>query len=548
MRSRRHNEPFRQENITESREHLASAEPDLLELERRGSDVSDELINRVFRVIHSIKGGFGFFGIRKITELSHAMEDLLSRVRNKTVQVTPDLVDALLDGIDKLRLLFDDVENVDDIPVDEVMTKLSGLLGLTSTEARTRESGVMMDPALLKNHPDLGEDRIVEAVKSGMFIYEISLHSRSDLEDKNLTPAGLFEEWEKIGVLLDIMLDFDAVEGLEHCTAQELSYSAILASVLDPDLISAATGIPESQIKRADTSAVHDQLKRPPASVSETRTEERSAGVINEGERRPDREKTGGTAAQSERAEDSLRVKVELLNLLMTLAEELVISRNQLLQKVSLPLRELLESERIFKEFERNLMQSYEHTVEVMSRDPGRGAEIMQAETVRLMDIFRQSLNFKLSDLPGIHTIVQNIDRVTSTLQESTMQTRLQPISVLFDKAQREENDKASKHRNDDVQDILLFDNGGEERLSVELLKVARIEKIGFDRIEHVGEREFVRYETASFPLIRLHDNLPISAPSELGSDQFVLVPAETGDSVAIAVGAVWGVRRRTDG
>lgn len=54
------------ELIVESREHLEKIEPDLLELEQNGNNVSDELVNRVFRAVHSIKGGFGFLAYLKL--------------------------------------------------------------------------------------------------------------------------------------------------------------------------------------------------------------------------------------------------------------------------------------------------------------------------------------------------------------------------------------------------------------------------------------------------------------------------------------------------
>ncbi len=48
--------------IQESKEHLQEIEPVLLELERQGDALPTEMINQIFRAIHSIKGGFGFFG------------------------------------------------------------------------------------------------------------------------------------------------------------------------------------------------------------------------------------------------------------------------------------------------------------------------------------------------------------------------------------------------------------------------------------------------------------------------------------------------------
>ena len=62
--------------LEEAQEHLASVEPDLLALESSPTDT--ELINRLFRSVHSIKGGSGFFNLNKMNQLAHAMENLLS--------------------------------------------------------------------------------------------------------------------------------------------------------------------------------------------------------------------------------------------------------------------------------------------------------------------------------------------------------------------------------------------------------------------------------------------------------------------------------------
>ena len=56
------------EFITESREHLESSEPDLLILEADGANAGEDVINKIFRAIHSIKGAAGFFGFESLTQ------------------------------------------------------------------------------------------------------------------------------------------------------------------------------------------------------------------------------------------------------------------------------------------------------------------------------------------------------------------------------------------------------------------------------------------------------------------------------------------------
>ena len=436
------------ELIVESREHLASVEPDLLELEQHGANVSDELINRVFRAVHSIKGGFGFFGIERITTLAHAMENSLSRVRNKTLAVTSDLTDALFTGIDKLRLLLDDVDNAEQVAIDEELAKLAPFVdegpvrpaAEKSADSVTESAGSQfeLDRNVRSKHPELSDDQIIDSIKNGRLLYQIILRSHTDLEKRDLTPIDLFDEWDKIGVVLDIVLDFDAITGLDGCTAGELSYSAILASVLEPDLISTATGIPSEQIYHLDTASVRTQLQKQQRSAQTTAM----PGDASAGKQK----KEGAAASKTDsRIEDALRVKVSLLNKLMNLAGELVLSRNQLLQRVNRTIRESLETDALFTEIERQVQQSINQAAEAMTRDAATVQQIIQTESQRLVSLFKQTLNFKITDLSGIHAIIQNVDRVTSMLQESTMQTRLQPISVLFSKFPRIVRDLAKK-------------------------------------------------------------------------------------------------------
>jgi two-component system chemotaxis sensor kinase CheA len=76
---------MRNDLVVESREHLSEIEPDLLELEQKGDAIGQELINRIFRALHSIKDGFGFFGIEHITKLSHTMENVMAKIRDKAL-------------------------------------------------------------------------------------------------------------------------------------------------------------------------------------------------------------------------------------------------------------------------------------------------------------------------------------------------------------------------------------------------------------------------------------------------------------------------------
>ena len=69
--------------LEESMDHLADIENDLLAIEENGSDIDEDLVNKVYRAAHSIKGGAGFMGLTNIKDLTHEMENILGKIRSR---------------------------------------------------------------------------------------------------------------------------------------------------------------------------------------------------------------------------------------------------------------------------------------------------------------------------------------------------------------------------------------------------------------------------------------------------------------------------------
>src|SRR5579863_505527 len=94
-----------QDYLAECREHLATIETELLAIETGGAEIDEQLVNRVFRAAHSIKGGAGFFDLVRIRELAHRTENVLDLIRSRQLIPTPELVSVLFLAFDKLREL-----------------------------------------------------------------------------------------------------------------------------------------------------------------------------------------------------------------------------------------------------------------------------------------------------------------------------------------------------------------------------------------------------------------------------------------------------------
>jgi two-component system chemotaxis sensor kinase CheA len=96
------------EFLAEARENLDSIEVDILALEENPSDV--EVIHRIFRPFHTIKGVSGFLNLKQVHTLSHRVEDLLDRARNNTMAMTQDVIDMVLEAVDLLKALLNAIE------------------------------------------------------------------------------------------------------------------------------------------------------------------------------------------------------------------------------------------------------------------------------------------------------------------------------------------------------------------------------------------------------------------------------------------------------
>lgn len=113
--------------IVESRELLESLDQDLVSLEQSPSDEeSNEIVNAIFRGVHTIKGASGFLGFKQLVEVAHEGETLLNRVRQGKQSVTPFLIDVILDVTDTIKLLVEKVENKDsqEIAISDLIEKI----------------------------------------------------------------------------------------------------------------------------------------------------------------------------------------------------------------------------------------------------------------------------------------------------------------------------------------------------------------------------------------------------------------------------------------
>ncbi|GHP55981.1 chemotaxis protein A [Helicobacter pylori] len=90
--------------LIEAFEMNEQLDQDLVELEHNPEDL--DLLNRIFRVAHTIKGSSSFLNLNILTHLTHNMEDVLNRARKGEIKITPDIMDVVLRSIDLMKTLL----------------------------------------------------------------------------------------------------------------------------------------------------------------------------------------------------------------------------------------------------------------------------------------------------------------------------------------------------------------------------------------------------------------------------------------------------------
>ncbi len=113
--------------IEESLEHLTDIEADLLAVEKRGADIDEDLVNKVFRAVHSIKGGAGFMGLAVIQNLAHVAENVLGLIRSRKLVSTPEVVNALLLAADELQQLLTNVGTSNEVDISAHVSTLNAM-------------------------------------------------------------------------------------------------------------------------------------------------------------------------------------------------------------------------------------------------------------------------------------------------------------------------------------------------------------------------------------------------------------------------------------
>ncbi|GAA6843447.1 chemotaxis histidine kinase/response regulator CheAY2 [Helicobacter pylori] len=193
--------------LIEAFEMNEQLDQDLVELEHNPEDL--DLLNRIFRVAHTIKGSSSFLNLNILTHLTHNMEDVLNRARKGEIKITPDIMDVVLRSIDLMKTLLvtirdtgSDTNNGKENEIEEVVKKLQAITSqnLEGAKEGTKETPQKENEKEVKKEAEKEniEENKAKAPTAENFASDNPLADEPDLDYANMSAEEVEAEIERL--------------------------------------------------------------------------------------------------------------------------------------------------------------------------------------------------------------------------------------------------------------------------------------------------------------------------------------------------------------
>ncbi|MCL2812345.1 MAG: chemotaxis protein CheA [Clostridia bacterium] len=342
----------------EARGHIGEIEAAFLDVATLALD--HKRIDSIFRNAHSLKGTAGFFALDKIVAVAHALESVFSRIKDGNLIVNEKIADIALQSVDCLKDLVDHMgadEEIDTKPLLDTLQEYTNQTQPAELPGSPIPSSLLISGEIKKS--------LQNAARRGRKAYYVHVAENAKEMIENITSIGTI-----VGAVVNGNTDKPLYEAADIISALAGHKTPVLelyvACPLEPGLFAMAIGIDQKHVQLLAKETYSNDL-------SKAKTE-------------PIYQK-----ATTRKNDFSIRLDVSAINGLLDLANEMILTRNQLLSVVA------------------------DHKKSIV----------------------------------GLTPILHDMNRLTSEIQEKVMRTRMQPISVIFEKFPRIIRDTAKSLRKD---------------------------------------------------------------------------------------------------
>lgn len=323
--------------LEESIENLQTLNQSLLDLEQNPNDI--DKVNQIFRVAHTIKGMAATMGYTKIAELTHKMEDVLSKFREGELNVTQEVVTVLFDCLDTLEKMVNNIEEGlgEEEEIHNILINLEkiGSKNIDEPTSYVAEQAYKMKEFdyLKLNEYDVSLIKSATSKKYNAFKIKVSISENTLL--KSARAFLIVKELEEKG---EIVKCHPATEDVENEDFDYDLYYLLLTESSKEDIKALIEGISEVKevvIKNAANEKIDEEIevKKVVEEVQELFSKE--ATVIVSSSSFEDKKVTESLVKKetvAKKGHQSVRVDLERIDKLMNMVSELVIYRTRLEQ------------------------------------------------------------------------------------------------------------------------------------------------------------------------------------------------------------------------
>jgi two-component system chemotaxis sensor kinase CheA len=304
--------------LEETDEQIELLDNDIVRMEKEPDN--DELIQEIFRAAHTVKGSSAMVGYTRMAELTHAMENLLDKLRNKQLALSSAIVNDLLSGLDALKILKQDIHSDEesDVDTESIIERLQSHTNSNQKVIKEEKHDIITENLQLINN-SLVNGETVYHIKTavskdspwGAVRFILALNELCGMGKVLLSmPTSAEIEQGKVGSELEILfsgeVDADNIQGALS------SIDEIVATVI--------THLTEDKLASMSfikSSTVADKVENTPQNG-------KNHGEVNSAKSKDITESADSQTLQS------VRIDVKILDNLMNIVEELVIDRSRI--------------------------------------------------------------------------------------------------------------------------------------------------------------------------------------------------------------------------
>lgn len=316
---------FFEDFLIEAQEHFEQIETNFLALEESPGDL--DILNAIFRSVHTIKGAAGFLGLQKVQAVAHVGENVLDDLRKSRMELNDRIMELLFETVDMLKVLVEDVRvlvkkqgQVEDPDPSELIRNLESLKKGGDVSVATQAvaaTGELLLPPALEGVDAVGRKAAADALSEGKVVIGIHAELAGAIFGTAFNPFSLFQMVELVGRLIHRQM-------VPRLPLVDLDSFDPTTFHLDLILFIEATE-PIEEVRKVFGAVANATISLHPLSLGPA--PEAAAGTVAAAE---DRRKAPRRGADDKGTSDTIRVSQAKLEQFMNIVAELIISKTMI--------------------------------------------------------------------------------------------------------------------------------------------------------------------------------------------------------------------------